>query len=453
MMRESGPERATMRRRTLLEALMLSATACASGLSLADAVQAALPREIYDVTDFGAKGDGQSDDTAAIRTAMARAAASQNSTHVYFPKGRYIFSFLEEQFDDVEVSGDAAVLVSTLPIGTPQPAIWLHAKRLWVHDIAIDYTEAIDVRQPGVVERRKPNAYGLRLGGARDPHLWNAELVRVERVQVSNARGGGIQVSYASNVTVRGCRVRQVLGNGLGFDDCVANVLAEDNDIALTGDDLLVIVTDFRVPDGTRNVIFRRNTVAQGYAKGIASSGVSGMLIEDNSVSETFAGGIVVFSDSYYGLGKSTHVTVRGNTVKRAGRFFGKGQFRNQASSVGSSIYVAGGSEDVTIRDNTLIGSVRDGIVVTTIKDLSIVKNTVLDHPGVGILVGDPTDNDKTRISNFQITLNTVQGNRDGIIVGSATNGTITGNTIALKPAGKGRALFVAKSNAVTVQK
>lgn len=435
-------------RRTVVKALALFAMSGAFG-----SAHGATEREIYDVTHFGAKGDGRSDDTDAIRKAMARAAASKKRTHVYFPNGRYIFSFLEEQFGDVEFSGDAAVLVSTLPIGTPQPAIWLHAKRLWVHDITLDYIAPLDVRQPGVVESRKPNAYGLRLGGARDPHLWNADFVRVERVQVSNARGGGIQVSYASNVTVRRCRVRQVLGNGLGFDDCVANVLAEDNDIALTGDDLLVIVTDKRVPKGTQNVIFRRNRLAQGYAKGIAASGVCGMVIEDNSVSDTYAGGIVVFSDSYYGLGRSTHVTVCGNSVNNAGRFFGKGQFRNQASSVGNSIYIAGGSADVTICDNTLIGSVRDGIVVTTIKGLSIVKNTVLDHPGVGILVGDPSEKQKNRVSNFKILLNTIRGNRDGIIVGSATNGTIKGNTIALAPATKGRTLLVANSNAVIVEK
>ncbi|NKJ40325.1 right-handed parallel beta-helix repeat-containing protein [Rhizobium sp. SG570] len=442
-----------MRRRTLIEALMLFATAHACGLRPVSSARAAMKREIYDVTDFGAKGDGRSDNTDAIRRTMTRAAASKNPTHVYFPKGRYVFSDLEEQFDDVEFSGDAAVLVSTLPIGTHQPAIWLHAKRLWVHDIAVDYTDAIDVRQPGMVESRKPNAYGLRLGGVRDPHLWNADFVTVERVQVSNARGGGIQVSYASNVTVRGCRVRQVLGNGLGFDDCVINVLAEGNDIALTGDDLLVIVTDFRVPNGTRNVIFRRNSVAQGYAKGIASSGVHGMIIEDNKVSDTFAGGIVVFSDSYYGLGRSIDVTVSGNTVKYAGHFFGEGQFRKRASSVGSSIYVAGGSADVAIRANTLIGSVRDGIVATTIKGLSIVKNVVLDHPGVGILVGDPSDKDMEQVSNFQIAFNTVRGNRDGIIVGSATNGTVTGNAIALDPDRKGHALLVANSRAVIVQK
>lgn len=440
-----------MRRRRMLEVSMLF-TAAACGLWPVSAIHAATGREIYDVTDFGAKGDGRNDDTDAIRRAMARAAASKNPTHVFFPKGRYIFSFLEEQFDDVEFSGDAAVLISTLPVGTPQPAIWWHARKLWVHDLALDYTDAIDVRGPGVVESRKPNAYGLRLGGARDPCLWNAEMVRVERVQVSNARGGGIQVSYASNVTVRGCRIRQVLGNGLGFDDCVANVLAEDNDIALTGDDLLVIVTDFRVPDGTRNVIFRRNTVAQGYAKGIASSGVHGMIIEDNTVSDTFAGGIVVFSDSYYRLGRSIDVTVRGNTVRAAGRFFGENQFRKQASSVGSSIYVAGGSADVAIRGNTLIGAVRDGIVVTTIQGLSIDKNTVLSHPGVGILVGDPSEKDTKRVSYFQIAFNSVRGNRDGIIVGSATNGTVTGNVITLAP-GKGRALVVANSSAVIVQK
>ncbi len=132
----------------------------------------------------------------------------------------------------MEFSGKAATLVSTLPLGDPQPAIWLHARRLWIHDITLDFAVPLDVRLPGVVASRKPNAYGLRLGGVRDPHLWISETVLVERVHVSHARGGGIQVSYASNVTVRDCHVRQVLGNGLGFDDCVENVLAEDNDIA-----------------------------------------------------------------------------------------------------------------------------------------------------------------------------------------------------------------------------
>lgn len=432
------------RRRTVVQALMLLG---------ANPLQAARARVIYDVTRYGAKGDGYTDDTNAIRKAMGLAAASKQPAHVYFPTGRYLFSWLEETFDDVEVSGNAAVLVSTLPIGTPQPAIWLHAKRLWIHDLTLDYTQALDVRTPGTVESRKPNAYGLRLGGVRDPQMWVSQSVRVERIQVSNARGGGIQVSYASNVTVQNCRVRQVLGNGLGFDDCVANVIAQDNDIALTGDDLLVIVTDKRVPDGTRNVIFRRNTVAQGYAKGIASSGVRGMVIEDNHVSDTFAGGIVVFADSYYGLGQSAHVTVRANTVQNAGKFFGRGQFRKQASSVGSSIYVAGGSSDVIICNNRLSRSVRDGIVVTTITGLSIARNMVIDHPGVGILVGDPNDRDTRRICDFQIMHNTLEGNRDGIIVGAATHGIISDNRITLNPAGYGRALLVDNTSDVIVKK
>ena len=441
-----------MRRRTVIKALTLLAAAGGSGLRPVHSAHAAVPRQIYDVTDFGAKGDGLSDDTDAIRRAMARAAASQGPVHVYFPQGRYVFSSLEEHFGDVEFSGKAATLVSTLPLGDPQPAIWLHARRLWIHDITLDFAVPLDVRLPGVVASRKPNAYGLRLGGVRDPHLWISETVLVERVHVSHARGGGIQVSYASNVTVRDCHVRQVLGNGLGFDDCVENVLAEDNDIALTGDDLLVIVTDFRVPGGTKNVVFRRNTVAQGYAKGIASSGVRGMVVEDNTVGETYAGGIVIFSDTYYQLGTSTHVMVRRNTVRNAGRFFGQGQFRAEASSVGNSVYVAGGSADVAVHDNTLVGSVRDGIVATTIDGLSIVKNVVLDHPGVGILVGDPGAKDMKRVSNFEIASNTVRGNRDGIIVGSATNGTVSGNTITLASERKGRSLLVVNSSMVTVQ-
>ncbi len=49
-----------------------------------------LPVKLFDVkTDFGAKGNGVADDTAAIVNAVAAAQKFQNNAMVYFPKGQY----------------------------------------------------------------------------------------------------------------------------------------------------------------------------------------------------------------------------------------------------------------------------------------------------------------------------------------------------------------------------
>lgn len=47
-----------------------------------------------DVTDFGARGDGQSDDTEAIRRAVEAAAGGHGGT-VYFPPGVFLCGRVE----------------------------------------------------------------------------------------------------------------------------------------------------------------------------------------------------------------------------------------------------------------------------------------------------------------------------------------------------------------------
>ena len=53
----------------------------------------AVPGKVFDaVRDFGAKGDGQTDDTAAIQRTIDAARAADNSAIAYLPTGRYLVS-------------------------------------------------------------------------------------------------------------------------------------------------------------------------------------------------------------------------------------------------------------------------------------------------------------------------------------------------------------------------
>ncbi|MEG8058667.1 right-handed parallel beta-helix repeat-containing protein [Sphingomonas sp. 22L2VL55-3] len=404
------------------------------------------------VKSFGAIGDGKFDNTNAINLAFEEAKIS-GPVAIYFPRGRYLFTNIEVEFDDVEVFGVGAVLISSLPVDTQLPAIWLRGRRIWVHDLAICYQIPVDVMASGMVAKRGPNAYGLRLGGGRKPKPWYCEKVLVENVEIKYARGGGMQISNANNVMVRKSVIYQVLGNGLGFDNCQRNVTAKLNNIQYAGDDLLVIVTDDMVPGGTKNVNFILNVVGFGFAKGIATSGSDGILIASNQIFNTYASGIVIFSDRFYNLGSSKNVVVKENTVRHAGHMFGKGLFRPIKSSVGDSVFISSGSSNVKIIGNNLYDSIRDGIVATFAKDLLIVDNRIGYHPGTGILLGDIASRETTDVERFEVSGNIISDTSNGISVGSSSFGIIYNNTINLSSGRKDDGVRVGSINNVTIKR
>lgn len=66
----------------------MSQPAAASGASC---------QSVYNVRDFGAKGDGRSDDTKAIQSALDHAIDHGGGT-VYFPNGRYRLATMQENY-------------------------------------------------------------------------------------------------------------------------------------------------------------------------------------------------------------------------------------------------------------------------------------------------------------------------------------------------------------------
>jgi hypothetical protein len=407
-----------------------------------------VPRHIV-ATDFNVIGDGLTDNTAALAAAL-RALSQNGAGSFFFPPGRYLYSHIDAEVSSLEMFGRDAVLISTLPVETSLPAIWLRGAEIHIHDLDIDYAVPLDVRSPGVVESRKPNAYGLRVGGRRDPTPLFASSVVLERLMVSNARGGAIQVSKASNASVSACTIRQALGNGIGFDGCPSNITAKDNSIESTGDDMLVVVTDYTVPDGTRNAIFSRNRLSNGFAKGIASTGVDGFIVEDNIISNTFAGAIAIIQDNYYGLGGSKNVTVRRNYIRQAGMNFGPRLFRSSPSSVGDSIYVSSGTSNVSIQANDMADGQRDGIVFSKCDVVYVEHNLIKRHPGRAVVLGDPTSLLK-RITQFGVSRNIISEVSVGIVIGAASSGKVLQNTIDVSSIKQGTGMILGRLTDVAV--
>jgi hypothetical protein len=123
---------------------------------LTDQVQ--LPRRVFDARrDFGARGDGTADDTAAIQKAIDAAAAASGNAIAYLPTGRYIItSTLRITGSDFFVGGSG--WCSQLIWKGPEGSVMVEVRephRVTLEDLMIGAHDAgamnnrIDIHQPG----------------------------------------------------------------------------------------------------------------------------------------------------------------------------------------------------------------------------------------------------------------------------------------------------------------
>ena len=72
----------------------------------------------YNVKDFGAKGNGQTDDTAAIQEALLKARYETTETTIVIPAGTYKISGTLEVYPYTTIKADGATIISSNPKGT-----------------------------------------------------------------------------------------------------------------------------------------------------------------------------------------------------------------------------------------------------------------------------------------------------------------------------------------------
>jgi hypothetical protein len=204
------------------------------------------------VRNFGARGDGKTDDTAAISHAI-----QQGDGHLLFPRGDYVVSeplvAALEQFGRLAIEGLQARLLMMGPgpalhlIGTHKktalpedfaPGVWTKERMPWVHGLEIvgGHAEADGIRLEGVMQ---PTLQGLLIRRCRhgvhlttrdrnvliaDCHIYDNSGVGIflDRVNLHQTNIHGCHISYCKQAGIKivGSEVRniQICSNDIEYN-------------------------------------------------------------------------------------------------------------------------------------------------------------------------------------------------------------------------------------------
>jgi parallel beta-helix repeat protein len=300
------------------------------------------------VLDYGAVGDGSTDDTAAIQAALNAATATQPAQSVLFPPGRTYRvrdQLTVRGLNDAVISGQGATLALVAPTGGDENG--------------------------GTFVMKLVDCHGFRVTGL--------SIVDTDRTKVFC----GLSAATSSSGVIDGVTVRDVRWTGLGVFDL--NAPRTSSDITITN----CIVT------GTRNGISTNGADVRiiGNHVGMYWPSTSEAAAKDGVWSEP--------SDYYDGimvLEGSDRTTVMGNTVTECGQ----GGIFTQACT---NLVVSGN----TVRGNQLRGIEVGGQLVNTVAvGVTVTGNTVIDCKGqINVIKAQDVTVVGNRVANTSATRET----------------------------------------------
>jgi len=248
-----------------------------------------IPSGFYNITNYGAIGDGVATNTASIQAAIDTANSTVGGT-VEVPAGIFLCGPIQMvSHINLRVNGTLRMLpLSKYPGGTTNPANFIDGPGL--SDIAISGTGVID----GQGVAWWPYA---RERGAHRPRmiaLSSCNRVLIENVTLSNSPMFHIAIGRAADVTVRGVKIRanpstDPINPGHNTDACDVSgkhILIQDCDVSV-GDD------DFTCGGGTSDVLITNCTYGYGHGVSIGSGtsgGVSNFTVINCSFNNTEQG-------------------------------------------------------------------------------------------------------------------------------------------------------------------
>ena len=290
---------------------------------------------VINVRDYGAVGDGVTNDMPAVIDAVMAEKPTSNPLDwvprfdpavggvLYFPPGTYSLSLMMLWFNGLHVVGAGAGTTTLLfrqasHAGGDRdaaPKLWFTDPRFdrRIHDVSIrDLTIRTDLRLTGDDPR-----------GSGDTVLtfYAVDRLRVSGVEVADSPSFGISVWDCTEVVVDHCYVHDTHIDGIHLAS-VTHGVVHGCRVDHTGDDAIAVsggsdpATETKL---SRQVVVSSNVVSRSGSNGIAAFGVDGLVLSDNTVSGTHQAGIGL--NQHDQRWRTRNVVIRGNHVDGAGLY------------------------------------------------------------------------------------------------------------------------------------
>ena len=249
-----------------------------------------IPGRIFNVTNYGAIGDGVATNTAAIQVAIVAAGAAGGGI-VEVPPGIFLCGPIKlASRINLRVSGTLRMLpLDKYPGGTSEPSNFISGKDL--HDLVIS--------GPGTIDGQGSPwwPFAKTTGAKRPKMIWlsSCERVLIENVLLTNSPMFHIAISgRTTDVTVRGVTIRAPSStdpvnpshNTDACDVAGKRILIQDCDVSV-GDD------NFTCGGGTSDVLITNCTYGNGHGLSIGSytsPGVSNFTVINCTFNNTDSG-------------------------------------------------------------------------------------------------------------------------------------------------------------------
>jgi Pectate lyase superfamily protein/Right handed beta helix region len=363
------------------------------------------PSRQLNVKNFGAKGDGVTDDTAAINTALAAAKSAGDS--LLFPAGNYPHSGLVVA-NGITLVGVGATSILTATSAS-NGAVELTGSGASVSLMKIGYASPSSVAF--AFPDTEPQAGAVWINSASNFTL--------SQVTVSNASNNAIDVLSSSSGSVQSVAVNGASNDGILISDC-AGVQILNNSVQGIGNVALAVE---QTSTGSSNLTIQGNTLTSAGNASVSlpllllTGGIQSSQVSSNTLTATGAINPALYVNANNGSFTISNLTVSGNSID--------GGSGVNHIFVGIEVASLGTSSSVTVTNNTVKNIGLDSIDVTASDNVTVSSNTITTVANVGI--------EDFACQNVVITGNTVSGAGVDAIFAADINGTtqISNNTMS----------------------
>jgi polygalacturonase len=320
-----------------------------------------IPSSVVSVKAFGARGDGVSDDAAAIE----RAAASLRAGGVIvFPPGTYVQArSIVIKSRNILIWGSGARLHGPDPMNQ---ALGLTGERSAV--IGLTLTARSIVRATNLPQTR------IVLAGRG--------MAAIDNV-IDGGSAAGIMVYGGRDFWIEGNTVRNTLADAIHITGGAQAGVVVRNVVRASQDDMIAVV-GYGKGHAPRNILIAHNDVAGNpWGRGIAIVGGRDITVRDNTIRDVIGGaGVLVAREAVWGTDGSSNVVIERNLLERI-QTHGEVLAGRPRNGQGAIEIFSDGKGDrelavhtLLIRDNEIRGAMAEGVrLIGNVCQIELVDN------------------------------------------------------------------------------